>query len=78
MFKNQKGITLVALVITIVVLIILAAVTINFALGGNLLDRAQQGADMYQDAADEEDSQLTNIQAFIDGLNVLKTDEDGE
>ena len=78
MFKNQKGITLVALVITIVVLIILAAVTINFALGGNLLDRAQQGADMYQDAADEEDSQLTNIQAFIDSLNVLKTDEDGE
>ena len=31
MLKKQKGITLIALVITIVVLIILATITINFA-----------------------------------------------
>ena len=34
--KRQKGITLVALVITIVILIILATVTINFAFGVNV------------------------------------------
>ena len=31
MFKSEKGITLVALVITIVILIILATVSISFA-----------------------------------------------
>ena len=33
--KNQKGITLVALVITIVVLLILAGVTISMVMGPN-------------------------------------------
>ena len=71
MFKSEKGITLVALVITIVVLIILATVSINFALSSNLFDRAQQGADLYEGAAANESAHLSNIQAFIDGLNVL-------
>ena len=35
MLKNQKGITLVALVVTIVILIILATVAISFAFGNN-------------------------------------------
>lgn len=35
MLKNQKGITLVALVITIIVLLILAGVTISMVLGQN-------------------------------------------
>jgi len=35
MRKNEKGITLVALVITIIVLLILAGVTINLTLGEN-------------------------------------------
>ena len=35
MFKSKKGITLVALVVTIVVLLILAAVSINLVLGDN-------------------------------------------
>lgn len=35
MLKKQKGITLVALVVTIVVLLILAGVSINLVLGDN-------------------------------------------
>ena len=35
MFKGKKGITLVALVVTIVVLLILAGVSINLVLGDN-------------------------------------------
>lgn len=38
--KEQKGITLVALIITIIVMIILAAVTIHF--GTNLLDKSKK------------------------------------
>ena len=34
-FKNSKGITLVALVVTIIVLIILAGISINLVLGEN-------------------------------------------
>lgn len=44
--KNQKGITLVALVITIVVLLILAGVTISMVLGPNgVLTNAQKAKD---------------------------------
>lgn len=44
--KNQKGITLVALVITIVVLLILAGVTISMVLGPNgVLTNSQKAKD---------------------------------
>lgn len=43
--KNQKGITLIALVITIIVLLILAGITIAMLTGDNgLLTRSQQAA----------------------------------
>jgi len=45
MLKEQKGITLVALVITIIILIILAGITLAMVLGENgLIARARQGA----------------------------------
>ena len=45
--KEKGGITLIALVITIIVLIILATVTLNVILGeGGLIERAQLAKDM--------------------------------
>ena len=44
MLKKQKGITLVALVVTIVVLLILAGVSINLVLGDNGIVKKAQGA----------------------------------
>ena len=42
--KNKKGITLIALVITIIILLILAAVAIQLALGDNgLIGKAREG-----------------------------------
>ena len=41
MMKGQKGITLVALIITIIVMLILVAVTISIALNGGLFDKAR-------------------------------------
>ena len=42
MFRKQKGITLIALVITIIVLLILAGVSINLVVGeGGILGKAQ-------------------------------------
>ena len=41
MMKSQKGITLVALVITIIVMLILVGVTITFALNSDLFGKAE-------------------------------------
>ena len=66
---QDKGITLVALVITIVILIILAVVTINFAFGDNgLISQAERARD-YQANADSTDSKLLNdATEYIDGI----------
>ena len=58
MFKSEKGITLVALVITIVILIILATVSISFAVNGGLFDKAEKGAQMYSNSAVDEEKVL--------------------
>ena len=58
--KNQSGITLVALVVTIVVLLILAGVSINLVLGENgLISNAKEAREKSKNATDEE-SQLVN------------------
>ena len=65
--KKEKGITLVALVITIVVLIILAGVTIGLTLNQNgIFTKAKQARENYLLAANEEQSMLANID--IDNL----------
>ena len=67
--KDERGITLVALVITIVILIILAVVTINFAFGDNGLIKQAEKARDYQANADATDSKLLNdATEYIDGI----------
>jgi len=44
MLKKQKGITLIALIITIIVMLILVGVTINVALNGGLFSKASDAA----------------------------------
>lgn len=68
MLKNQKGITLVALVITIVILIILATVSITIALNGGLVGHAKSGADAYKAAQDKETKGITNVEHWVNGL----------
>lgn len=59
MMKNQKGITLVALVITIIVLLILAGVSIAMLTGDNgLLGRATKAVDTSKIAEDKEAAAL--------------------
>ena len=53
--KENNGITLVALVVTIVVLLILAGVSINLVLGENgLIANAKQAKEKYLAASEEE------------------------
>ena len=70
MLKEQKGITLVALVITIIVLIILATISISMVIGNEgLIGKARQGADNYSQAATAEQTQLNTIETYINGIH---------
>ena len=53
-FKKNKGITLIALVITIIVMLILVAVTINIAVNGGLFDYAGKAARKTEEAKNDE------------------------
>ena len=67
MLKNQKGITLVALVITIIILIILATVAISFAFGNNgLVNRAEDERDYYANDTDYTDESFANLEKYLD------------
>lgn len=70
MFKEQKGITLVALVITIIVLLILAGVSISLVVGDQgILTRAQTAVGSTEQAtADQE------IQLAMDSAQMAYTD----
>ena len=67
--ETQRGITLIALVITIVILIILATVTLNVVLGdGGLIQRAQQAKELTEEAAEKEEQQILNLTGYFDEL----------
>lgn len=71
MFKQEKGITLVALVVTIVVLLILAGVSISLVIGQNgIVTKAQDAKKNYEGAATNENTELKNAEGDID--NILK------
>ena len=60
--EKVEGITLIALVITVVILIILATVSLNVVLGeGGLVDRAQQAKNLTEQATLEEQKALNSL-----------------
>ena len=60
---NEKGITLLALILTVVIMIILAAVTINIALGeGGLVDQAKWAAEQTANSTKTEQEQLAELE----------------
>ena len=64
--RRQKGITLIALIITIVILIILATITINIAFGDNgLIKRAQQSRDLYANESASELDVLNEVDEYL-------------
>ena len=69
MLKNQRGITLVALVITIIILIILATVAISFAFGSNgLINRAEDAKKYYLNDTKYTEDSITNVEYYINDI----------
>ena len=52
--KKNKGITLIALIITIIVMLILVAVSVNILIKSNLIGTAEKTMDKYNKVAEEE------------------------
>ena len=65
--KKNKAITLIALVITIVILIILAGVVISLSLGNNgLFNKAKEAKEKYINAQDYEETEIARVSNEID------------
>ncbi len=58
---KERGITLIALVITIIVLLILAGVTISIVLHTGIIDNSQKAVDLYEANAKNEVKQLDDL-----------------
>ena len=81
--EKQKGITLVALVITVVVMLILAGVAIAAVVDGDgLFSKTRQAAESYENATREEgdtiQSMINQIDEYLGNKNTGTGDGDGD
>lgn len=63
--KEQKGITLVALVITIIVLLILAMVSISLVMNTGIIDRSNNSVMAWNEAQINEQQQLNAVENYM-------------
>ena len=72
--RNQKGITLIALIITVVIMLILAGVAISAVVGDDgLFGKANHSVGIYENVANDEQEYMKNIIKLLDKeLNLEK------
>ena len=67
--KNEQGITLIALIVTIVILIILVGISMTMILGDNgLINKSEEGGKIYQNASEEELENLNELGKELDNI----------
>ena len=77
--KEAKGITLVALVITIIILLILAGVALSLVIGENgLIAKSKEGVEKYKDKAKAEQWQLEDIEAGMEKIDLAELKDEEE
>ena len=65
-FKKNKGITLIALVVTIIVLLVLAGISISMLTGQNgILNRAAEAKEKSAAAQEDENEELQGYEKII-------------
>ncbi len=87
-FKNKKGITLIALIITIIILLILAMVSINLVINGGILNKVKTATNEYKISEEKDKISLAyqnyqiakvqgkeNLDLTIDGAKVSGNEE---
>ena len=68
MIKEEKGITLLALIVTIIVLVILAAISVSAAYMSGIIRHAEDGAKEYAKQAVEENKIVDETTNYIDSV----------
>ena len=75
--EKQKGITLIALVITIIVMLVLAGVSINAIVGENgILSKAQSAKFLSEESAWIENAEMIATQVVMDRDQIEKLTEE--
>ena len=65
--KSNRAITLIALIITIIILLILAGVSLSMVLGENgLINKAQSSVNKYQESYVNEQNLLNKVEEYFD------------
>ena len=66
MLKQEKGVTLVALIITIIILLILAGISVAALMGGDgIFRRADQARERTEVGKNEESNFLVNAEQYL-------------
>ena len=77
--RRQNGITLIALVVTIVVLIMLATVSINAVLGQNgIIKKAKQAKEMYSNSIAKDNEEMDRLLNEMAQYNEGSSSDDGK
>ncbi|MCL2859390.1 MAG: type II secretion system GspH family protein [Oscillospiraceae bacterium] len=66
--RKNKGITLIALIITVIVMLILATVAIG-SINSGLFDKAKQATEDYNNSVNNENDQINNAIGWFEGTN---------
>ena len=76
---KENGITLIALVVTIILLLLLAGVTISQIAGSNgLFQRTRQTVEKYKNSAEEEQIQIGMLEQYVSDFSVVGGSEGEE
>ena len=68
MNKRDTGITLIALIITVIVLLILAGTAISISINsGNIFSKTQSARELWNTAVENENTQLSEVLQYLDG-----------
>ena len=71
--KSNKAITMVVLIVTIIVMLILAGVTLTLVLGENgLIEKTKASVNKYEMASKNEEEQLQDIEDYMDNYDLTK------
>lgn len=66
--KNENGITLITIAVTIVIMGILAGLLVRASVGGSLLKKANDVQENYYDMIDDTDEKMENLKQKWDGV----------
>ena len=72
---HEKGITLIALVLTIIILLILAGVTISIVFNGGIINKSQTAVEAYHIQEDKEKIELAKAEVSFNNLGEIPVEE---